>query len=529
MTTGILPINMRLSAESGKTTHGDFVVQPPLPNGRIVATLDGNTSVFHLREIVATEMIRERLTDEEFEQLPPALRNEAHRFSVRFEEFSRAGNGEPLAVRPGLHVRGVVDCTAPAGLPATHTATLRVDGLGDDAEMPITFVTAGVQVEFPKGPVIARQGQTVSLPVRVTLPGAPDTDLTLEISHGFAAIPPTPLHVPQDGSMTTILSLSTGPQTPLGSLESILTVKGHSQNFDFIPIEILVKPPVRPPQVNKAAVVAKIHDTYLRTGAHSGRLGFPTSEVAFTGNTAKRRYRGGEINARAEFDGEDQVGVVTQALAIPGVRITFVGFRCVAASNELSASDEPYFVISVINGSNQAVVQKFGPFEGVETGTEIGVGSTLISSAAPNPTAILAIAYENDEGDPDETARKLREKAAAVVQQVQSLIAADAASSADGPGVGTAAGASAVGSFISGPIGGLLAAGVVSLLGLADDYVGQNVALVLQRPDEVHTMPELGKFRGNSFNVHIRIDGRDEGHYELFFDMHVELHITTEI
>jgi hypothetical protein len=528
MSTGILPINMRLSAESaeathhGETTHGEFMVQRALPASQIVATLDGDASVFQLREIVATEQILERLSDEEFEQLPRALRTEENRFGLRFVEFSRAGNQEPLAVQPGLMVRGIVDCTAPPDLPpTTHTAALRIDGLGEGSELPITFVTAGVQVEFPKGPVIARKGQSVSIPVRVTLPGAPATDLTLEISHGFAEIRPTPIHVPIGGSATADLTLRTAPQTPLGKLASTLTVKGHSQNFHMIPIEILVREPVQTPQLNKASVIAEIHDTYLKTGGPAGRLGFPISEVDFVGNTAKRRYRGGEIRARAEFDGANQIGVTTQAFAIPGLRITFIGFQCLVKSLG-GGKDEPYFILSVSNGDNQTRVQMFGPFENVGNGTEIGVGSILLGSGPPNPTAILAVAFENDEGDPDETARKIREKAAQGVQQLQSVIASAAASSPSGPGISSEDAASSVAGIITGPFKEVLPAAVVSLLGLDDDYIGQDVALVLQRPEEVGTKPPIGEFRGKPFNEKIEISGGDEGFYALFFDVFVD-------
>jgi hypothetical protein len=528
MSTGISPINMRLSAESneathhGETTHGEFVVQRALPGGQIVATLDGDASVFQLREIVATEQILEPLSDEEFEQLPPALRTEENRFALRFVEFSRAGNQEPLSVQPGLMVRGIVDCTAPPDLPpTTHTATLRIDGLGEAAEMPITFVTAGVQVEFPKGPIVARKGQSVSIPVRVTLPGAPETDLTLEISHGFAEIAPTPIHVPKGGTATADLTLTTAFQTPLGKLASTLTVKGHSQNFHMIPIEILVREPVQTPQVNKAAVIAEIHDTYLKTGGPAGRLGFPISEVDLVGTAAKRRYRGGEIRARAEFDGATQTGVLAQAFAIPGLRITFIGFKCLFESSGVG-NEEPYFITSVSNGDNQTRVQMFGPFENVVNGTEIGIGSILFAGGAPNPTAILAVAFENDEGDPDQTLEKIRAKAAQGVQQLQSVIASSTASSANGPGISPAEAASTVAGIITGLFRELLPAPVVSLLGLDDDYIGQDVALFLQRPDEVGTKPPIGEFRGKPFNEKIEISGGDEGSYALFFDVFVD-------
>jgi len=164
----------------------------------------------------------------------------------------------------------------------------------------------------------------------------------------------------------------------------------------------------------------------------------------------------------------------------------------------------------------------FGPFENVDNGTEIGVGSIVLANVAPNPTAILAVAFENDEGDPDQTLGKIREKAAQGVQQLQSVIASSAASSPDGPGISPAEAASSVAGMITGPFKELLPAGVVSLLGLDDDYIGQDVALVLQRPEEVGTKPPIGEFRGKPFNEKIEIGVGDEGSYALFFDVFVD-------
>jgi hypothetical protein len=52
-------------------------------------------------------------------------------------------------------------------------------------------------------------------------------------------------------------------------------------------------------------------------------------------------------------------------------------------------------------------------------------------------------------------------------------------------------------------------------------HIGQDVALVLQRPEEVGTKPPIGEFRGKPFNEKIEISGGDEGFYTLFFDVFV--------
>jgi hypothetical protein len=217
---------------------------------------------------------------------------------------------------------------------------------------------------------------------------------------------------------------------------------------------------------------------------------------------------------------------VTQALTTQSVRVTFLGFRCLSESDEFSASDEPYFVITLDNTIGVPITKKFGPFDNTDAGTERGVGEFLATALSPNPLAIRVAAFENDEGDPDETARNLQAKMVELAQQAQSAAAASGADAADGPGIGTTAAAGAAG-LLAGPLGSLLAIGVVQVLGLGDDFVGQDVALAFTRADNTTTPPSLGQFRGNSFNAKTDIDGGDEGHYELFFDIAVENHTTS--
>jgi len=63
-TDTVLPVNIRLAGRLGEIVHQDFVVQRPLPNGALVATIVDDDSVFRLREFVAFDFVRVRLTDE---------------------------------------------------------------------------------------------------------------------------------------------------------------------------------------------------------------------------------------------------------------------------------------------------------------------------------------------------------------------------------------------------------------------------------------------------------------------------------
>jgi hypothetical protein len=256
-----------------------------------------------------------------------------------------------------------------------------------------------------------------------------------------------------------------------------------------------------------------IHQHYLNAGGPNGRFGFPTSEVQISGTTASRQYRGGEIQLLREK---------IPALPRQVVSVRFLGFKCVreSDSDQLSPHDEPYFVIVVNNGTGAPVVKKFGKFEGIDTDDEIGIVELLIGGVAPNPMSILALAYEQDDGDPDETAKKIQDEVVKLSQAAGSL--ASGAEAADGPGVGLAAGAATVGGIAAGPLGALAAAGIVSVLGLGDDFVGQSASLLFARQEDVGTPPKQGQFQGNDFNHKININGDEEGEYDLFFDVLVE-------
>ena len=257
-----------------------------------------------------------------------------------------------------------------------------------------------------------------------------------------------------------------------------------------------------------------IHQHYLNAGGPRGSFGLPASEMQFLGAKASRLYRGGEIQL---------LGNKIPALAKQEVRVRFVGFKCVRESDVdgQSPHDEPYFVITVNHGGSAPTVKKFGRFTGVDSGDEIGFGEVLIEKVPPDPMTILAIAYENDDGDPDETAKKIQDEVVKLSQEVGSL--ASAAAAADGPGVGPAAAAGTVGAIAGGPLGALAAAGIVSILGLGDDFVGQAAMVLFELQDDVGMPPNQGQFQGNDFNRKITINGDDEGEYELFFDVVVEL------
>ena len=518
----VSPSNIRLSAKPGESAHQDFIVHP-MHRGTIIASIEGDDRFIKLREIVACDRVRKRVPDDEFALLPPSLQDEAHRWYIEFIETGRAGPNAPLPVRPGQHVSGLVECEAPLSSPFSYfNAGLIIDGLGTERrEVPIVFVIGEMLIEFLDRPVVARQYQWTEASVRVSLPGAPTTNVTFSAPTGYVEIPRTTVEVPEGLGATVTLSLRAAPNAPLGPISVSLNVNRGSDWTDFVDIEVTVELPQHPPELNGAQAIKLIHEHYMRTGGREGVLGYPVSDVELLSRTtAVREYRSGRIEA--SLFARSPVGVITQALKTREARVTFLGFKCVkeAAHDGLSDTDEPYFIIAVDTGNGVPRTQKFGPFSNIETNSEVGVGAFLVDGIAPNPLSIRVAAYEHDHGDPDETARAIQAKLVELAQAAQAAAAGSGADAASGPGIGPASTAGAVG-LIAGPLGALAAIGIVSLLGLGDDWIGQGVSLAFNRPEKAITPTEMGQFQGIPYNVKVGINGGSEGVYELYFDIHV--------
>lgn len=242
-TSFVSPTTIRRAAIPGETAIQNFTVNL-VPNGTIVATLDGGSPFIRFQAITASEQVRVRLTDEEFALLPAALQNEAHRFSIESEVVGRAQSGESLPVKPGFHVEGAIEFVAPAdAAPNSVTATLIVEtSTGHRIDIPIVFVIGDLQVEFLDNPVVAFRGQEVQLTVRLTQSaGAPPTDLTLDSVEPFMRVFPQIVSVPGGGSATAVVSLFTDAVTPLGPRSTNLRVDGFSGLATNFPFDVTVK------------------------------------------------------------------------------------------------------------------------------------------------------------------------------------------------------------------------------------------------------------------------------------------------
>jgi hypothetical protein len=266
--------------------------------------------------------------------------------------------------------------------------------------------------------------------------------------------------------------------------------------------------------VRELLQTSMIHRHYLSTGGRDGPLGYPTSEVRSSGITAEREYRGGDIQV---LDSGATVGFVTREASV-----RLLGFRCVkeATSDQATPTDEPYFVITVDVGDGRPETRKFGPFQNVETGTLVTVGEIIVSELTPNPLSIRVHAYENDHGNPEETAKAIQEKAVELSKAVAAAAGSTGADVADGPGAGPGAIAAGLGGVLAGPIGALGAALIVEGLDLGDDHIGERAVVEFARPEKIGTPPKQGDVQpGMEFNAKVDIDGGDDGVYEVFFDV----------
>jgi hypothetical protein len=77
-------------------------------------------------------------------------------------------------------------------------------------------------------PVVARRGQSVDLPVRITFPeGTPAADITFELRGQHCRIHPQVVNVPEGGTVVAHLSLVADRDAPIATLsDQVLTTTG---------------------------------------------------------------------------------------------------------------------------------------------------------------------------------------------------------------------------------------------------------------------------------------------------------------
>jgi hypothetical protein len=452
------------------------------------------------------------------------------------EVISTVQGGGPISVgrSEGLKITIAATVSGFEFTRGTGVLTVTSGSFENPIAVPLLY-QAGTMVDFTLAPdrLSEEQGKTVTATIAAFHRAGSDADVTYELKGDAEStgvtMEPGVLSLRLRPGEATSATVTFRINRECSAEQHLLTVvqrgafpadgrHGHSLWLDVRP----APPPPPQPTLTLAGARDSIHQDYLRLGGSSGPLGFPISPVTMSpfGGLATRLYRGGRIEVTL---GDGPSGMLTKPIIRYSVVITLLGIRCVreADHDQMTPTDEPYFIMSLDNVTGAPIVKKLGPFPNVETGTEIGTMQPFrFDNLTPNPMSIRVVAYENDQGDPGTTADNLQAKFVELAQAVQSLAAADAASAADGPGIGPAVGAGAVGAF-AGPLGALLAVAIVELLGLDDDYIGQGAELLFARTDDLGTEdpPRKGSFQGKDYNAVIDINGGGEGHYQLFFDI----------
>ena len=83
------------------------------------------------------------------------------------------------------------------------------------------------------------------------------------------------------------------------------------------------------------------------------------------------------------------------------VALRYVGFHCFGETNEISGSDEPYFVFGMVPAPlNGGQAQRTRIYEDIDAGRSVGDDITLYTGA-PLGLALSVSLFEHDEGDPD--------------------------------------------------------------------------------------------------------------------------------
>ena len=253
-----------------------------------------------------------------------------------------------------------------------------------------------------------------------------------------------------------------------------------------------------------------IEQRYRDTGGPSGPLGMPMGGYRnFDGGTI-RPFAGGPIRA-LHHGGIHGPGPTWCA------QVTYLGFRCLEESNEGSASDEPYFLISAM-GTNGQRTRLIGPTDDVDAGedhVEIVTVASFDDNLVP-PLILGVIGKEHDWGSPEEAAANARKIAESVVSKAEEALSTFSIAAADDH---------VIPEWFRDILVGWIPEGIAAIAGLGDDNMGGNGRILFAYDPsgmDWASPDPLGKFGENPYNVMMPV-GVDpsQGRYELYFNVQV--------
>ncbi|MFD0368422.1 LGFP repeat-containing protein [Streptomyces sp. NPDC059071] len=434
----IEPASMHRVAEPGQTVVQDFVVAPDaVPNGTMAGSVVGGDSFIRFRNLVCFRKEFHPLSDEEIEQLPPALREKARKEGldfVEYAEFGRVGSGEALDVQAGTLVKGEVEFIAPAmDPPDSANAVLVVEATGweQPVRIPLLLVVGGLRVDLPTEPIQVHRGAVEQVAVHVTLPsGSPASDIKLEVVHPDVRALRI-VSVPAGGLAATTLDLTVAADTPLGDLPIDLSISGFEPlRPTNRPLLLAVKPPAAMtrameqiqrkaavlgegppgprfpasdvqevgdggyvqhystgdvywhPQTGAQWVYGAILAKYVTRGGPSGPLGFPVTDETATPDQLGRfnRFEKGSIYYSPQTGAHDIRGPVRDHWERLGSETSYLGYPTTDQTGE--QLDFEHGTITFKDGK--------APFDAADS-REIKTGVIHVDDAAANGFAELLI------------------------------------------------------------------------------------------------------------------------------------------
>ncbi len=503
-----LPKSIRVAAKPGETVVKTFTMESIPYQTTLTARISGGNSLIRIDRYIATKRVLVHSTGSGPDDDPPIGGDGSDPYSYYDSQLlASAKEGEPLVVEAGADVAGEIRFVAPADSPNTfHSATLLIDSI----EIPIVFVIGSISVEVLASPVEVTIGQSVPLPVRVSISGPPDTEITLGSEGHWIFIPQQPVRVPSGGSATTTLTLYARPLSNPGQFTETLWVKGYSDEGFTLPFEVRLKQPIPPENYGEFLERAKasIHKHYYENGAQR-TFGFTLKEFEVRDGVPMQQFaRGPLVFMNGSVQGPGAPNYVS---------IRFVGFKCIEESTEASGSDEPYFLISAAC-TGHSVTHRFGPYGDVDEG-QIRVLNAEIADLPLGlwpPVFLCVNGVEHDEGTPEEAEAKVRK----TVQELVNTIGAVA-----GGVAGADTSSYVMPEWARTIIIGWIPEIVAKLFGMGDDDIGFNsITLWDYNPNttEWRAYPELGRLDHVPYNVQLTIppgSAGSEGQHELYFDV----------
>ena len=152
--------------------------------------------------------------------------------------------------------------------------------------------------------------------------------------------------------------------------------------------------------LRRQAQIASIGSLYLRLGGSIGVLGFPISDVDFSGSVPIREFAGGKIEC---FENGPQCEAQWE------VNIAYLGFHCNEESDwDQGTSWTSLILFSEFYGAEAeprpARTPEYNDVNGGENRFDL---MTIISKVGPPPVGLIVLGAEHDWGTPGEAEAKL--------------------------------------------------------------------------------------------------------------------------